>query len=314
MDNILTDLVNLLTENNVSLSSSLLKIKVLSARLNNEPLLKWVSKELSGYSNDDELPQYRIHKCTVLGDFVNGTSHGYWQANRQVLAIEALPSGVRKRLETMNFREGLSTLESFVLQKQSTTLKADLSPETLSLITKNYQRMGNYDLTVHSGYKEIGVGAVEQTISIVRNTALDLILKLEDEFGFEINMNELIRKKNEVNQIINNTMNQTINNHGDGNLINTGDNSSIRNKVIIEKNNFDSLRKQLEENLVDASDINELETIIDEQPNFENQIFGPKVNTWFQKMVGKSLDGTWQIGIGTAATLLGEILKAYYGM
>lgn len=31
-------------------------------------------------------------------------------------------------------------------------------------------------------------------------------------------------------------------------------------------------------------------------------------------MIGKSLDGTWKVGIATAGGLLAEILKKYYGM
>ena len=39
-----------------------------------------------------------------------------------------------------------------------------------------------------------------------------------------------------------------------------------------------------------------------------------RVNNWIKKMMNKSLDGSWQIGIGTAGTLLADAIKGYYGM
>ncbi|QNF33097.1 hypothetical protein HUW51_10285 [Adhaeribacter swui] len=109
-------------------------------------------------------------------------------------------------------------------------------------------------------------------------------------------------------------LNNKIHNQGDGNFINTGNNSSINNKVNIEKNNFDVLRKLLAENHLASFDIDELQNIIDEQPDAERRLFGPKVNSWIQKMLNKSLDGSWQVGIGTAGTLLAEALTKYYGI
>jgi len=112
-----------------------------------------------------------------------------------------------------------------------------------------------------------------------------------------------------------NYMNTSIHNQGDGNLINTGNNSNISNKVNIEKNNFDKLRKLLESNHVASSDIDELQSIIDEeQPDREKGLFSPKVDSWYQKMINKSVDRSWQVGVGAAGTLLGEALIKYYGM
>jgi len=116
----------------------------------------------------------------------------------------------------------------------------------------------------------------------------------------------------------NDRANYTTNNidvKGDGNLTSIGNNSDIHNKVIIKKNNFEDLRKLLQDNHVASSDIDELQTIIDEeQPDREKGLFGPQVDSWFQKMIDKSVDRSWQVGVGAAGTLLGEALIKYYGI
>ena len=89
------------------------------------------------------------------------------------------------------------------------------------------------------------------------------MLKLEQNFGYEIEMQELIHKKNDVNKIINNIMSQTIiTNIGDGNLVNSGDKNIIDNEVTITKSNFDELKAILEKNGVQENDIQELQEIL----------------------------------------------------
>ena len=57
--NILTEIVDLLSDEKNSLASALLKMKVLSSRLNNHELSEWIDKEINGYNNKDMLPEYR---------------------------------------------------------------------------------------------------------------------------------------------------------------------------------------------------------------------------------------------------------------
>lgn len=47
LDTIISELVNV----EISLSSPLLKTKILASRLQNKELLEWVNNELKGYSN-----------------------------------------------------------------------------------------------------------------------------------------------------------------------------------------------------------------------------------------------------------------------
>ena len=145
-------------------------------------------------------------------------------------------------------------------------------------------------------------------LSAVKNKLLDFMIEIEREFGMESDLSELRENSDKITYIMNNT----INTNGDGNIVNTGANSSISATIKITKGNKDQLVNTLKENGVENDDIAELLTVIDTE-KLEGDGFGVKVNSWIKKMLSKSLDGTWQVGIGAAGSLLADVLKAYYG-
>lgn len=101
---------------------------------------------------------------------------------------------------------------------------------------------------------------------------------------------------------------------GDNTVIVVGDHN-ITNPTQIKKNDLDGLEKLLHNNQVAKEDIEELKEIVQtEEPDRENKRLGAKANGWISKMVNKSLDGTWAIGIGAAGKLLADGIKYYYGL
>ncbi|MBE9468620.1 MAG: hypothetical protein IMY72_09940 [Bacteroidetes bacterium] len=307
--NILTDIIDQLIDNTIPLTVSLLKVKVLASRLKNKPLYNWVDKELSGYKSVDEIPSYRVTSCVLVGNIM----HRNLDLRNQIIATAGLPDNIRESVEKIKFNQPISVLERYI-EENNNPLASAIPPENYCFLTDNYKKMGNDHISVYFAQKQVDLGVILKAISEVKNKTLDLLLKLEEEFGVEIDLQELIKKKSHANEIINNIMKQTIINKGYGNVINTGNGSSISNNVHIEKSNFDNLRKALQENFVQEEEINELKKIIEEQPDFEKKLFGPKVNNWIQKMTNKALNGTWQVGIGVAGSILAELLKQYYGM
>jgi hypothetical protein len=107
---------------------------------------------------------------------------------------------------------------------------------------------------------------------------------------------------------------QTIINAGDGNTITTGNQNNIKINSQILKGNLDALKQELAKQHVSNSDIEEIAAIVqEERPNETNKL-GTKTNNWIQKMLQKSLDGSWQIGVATAGGLLTELLKSFFGI
>lgn len=110
-------------------------------------------------------------------------------------------------------------------------------------------------------------------------------------------------------------MYQTIINTGDGNILNTGENAQIKADIRIRKGDKEFLAKTLKDNGINRQDICDLLKIIDtEEPNKEKGTFGIEVNTWIKNMLNKALEGSWQISIGAAGSVLADAIQSNYGI
>lgn len=157
-------------------------------------------------------------------------------------------------------------------------------------------------------YGEKDFRHVEQVYCYTRDMAVNLLdisnlaSRLKDYIGKSSNN---MGKKNKLGDLSNNTFN------GHTTII-VGDNNNVN--YTITEGSFDSLKNMLSKNGVTSGDISELKIILEsEDPNYEKKIFGNLTNSWVSKMISKSLDGSWAIGIGTAGNLLADGIKAYYG-
>lgn len=305
---LVSDIINELVDSEKSISSPLLKTKVLASRLQNHELLSWVNNELGNYTDSMNLPEYRKFGCHINGVHINGNT----KYTNQPVLVGGLGEEIEKILTTMEFFQSISTLENMLTKNGSGTLELALSAETTNIIQNNIRRMGNPYYQLLSAKKVIGISVVSEMLSTIRNKLLDFMLKLDEEFGNLTEIEELKTKQNEILNIMSQTI---IHTSGDGNVVNTGDNSKLKVIIKISKGNKEELRDHLLKNGINENDTNELIEIIDtETPNELTKKFGEKVNTWITKVLGKALNGTWEIGIGTASTMIAEALNSYYGI
>ncbi len=304
---LINDIINELIDTDKSISSPLLKTKVLASRLQNEDLLNWVSNELKGYDNSSKLPNYRKYQGNITGTYINGNM----QYNDQPVPTIGLKGEFEAFLHAMDFHQSISSLEILKGENKSGKLENTFPAEIVGLIQRNWRKMGNPYLQLINCKKTISVNAVVEILAFVRNNLLDFMLKIDSDFGNITEIEELKTKKDEIATIMNQTI---INNSGDGNVVNTGEKAKISATINITKGSKEELVKHLHVIGLSNTDTSELLEIIDtEEPNFENKTFGQKVNSWTQKMLGKALDGSWDIGIGAAGNLIAEAIKTYYG-
>lgn len=305
---LINDIINELIDADKSISSPLLKTKVLASRLQNETLLSWVSNELKGYDDSSQLPEYRKYQANITGTYINGSM----QYNDQPVPTMGLKKEFEVVLRSMDFAQSISSLETLKGENKSGTLELIFPAELTGLIQQNWRKMGNPYLQLINCKKSISVNAVVEILAFVRNNMLDFMLKIDSEFGNITEIEELKTKKEQITSIMNHTI---INTSGDGNVVNTGEKAKISAAINITKGNKEELTKHLEDIGLSKEDTSELVEVLDvEQPDFEKKTFSQKVNGWTQKMLGKALDGSWNIGIGAAGTLLAEAIKSYYGM
>lgn len=304
---IIGDIITDLVDNDKSLGSALLKTKVLAKRVKNIELLDWVNKELNGYELGDVIPEYRKCFGIVFGTFFNAG----WQYNDYPIATYGLPKEHEQKFRQMEFLHSVTALEAIEKENKSGILENSFPPELSSMLERNMRRQGNYDFTITRATRRVSKASLIQVLAKIRSLLLDFMLKIDEEFGNITKLDDLIGK----NEIIKSIMHQTIVNTGDGNILNTGDNVKISAEITVQKNDKVALKRVLAENGIPEHDIDELLEIIDkDEPDKETKTFGGKVNDWIKKMIGKALNGSWQISIGAAGTLLSKLIMDYYGI
>ena len=305
---LINDIINELIDVEKPISSPLLKTKVLASRLQNKILLDWVSNELSGYEDLDNLPHYRITRGTITGTYINGQM----QYNDQPVPTIGLNQQWEDVIQNVYLSQSVSSIENQIKEGKSGRLEYSFPAELVGIIQQNWRKMGNPYLQLINCKKTISLNTLNEILSFVRNNLLDFMLKIDEEFGNITEIEELKTKHKQITHIMNKTI---ITNTGDGNVVNTGNDTKISATITINKGNKDELSKYLQDVGISQSDTEELVAIIDsEEPDKENRTFGKKVNNWIQKMIGKALDNSWNIGIGAAGSILGEAIMRYYGM
>lgn len=306
---LISQIINELVDSEKSINGALLKTKVLASRIQNGELLNWVDKELSGYDSIDDLTDYRKNIPSYLkGNYTNGNM----KYTNQPIPTIGMDLEFQKILQSTEFYESITALANLINSTDSSTIGSHVKAEIVGLIGQNWINMGNPYLNLMSVTKIIGKNAIIEVVSKVRNKLLDFMLAIDQEFGNLTEITELRDRKNEITTIMNHTI---INNSGDGNVLNTGDKAKIDAKIKITKGNKNELVRHLQENGISRVDAVELAEIIDtEEPNAETKIFGNKVSNWTKKMIGKAVDGSWNIGIGAAGSLIAEALGKYYGI
>lgn len=305
---LLSNIINELIDTDKTISSPILKAKVFASRIQNKELLEWLNKELGGYDTSEELPEYRVYKCHLNGSYINGNM----KYTNVSIGTTGLDENISERLKYMSFYQSISSLEQDIVENKSGSLTQDLPAELISYIGDNIRKKGNPYYNLIDARKSLSTSAITEILSVVRNKLLDFVLKIDEEFGSITEIKDLRYKSQEIQKIVNKTIIKT---SGDGNLINTGENAKIKSSIKISKGNKTDIRNRIKEVGLTEKDAEELIEIIDnDNPDLENERFGDKVNLWIQNMIGKALNGSWQVSIGAAGSILAEIIQQYYGV
>lgn len=303
---LIKQIINELIDQNISINSALLKTKVLASRISNMKLLEWVNSELSGYDSNRSLPLYRKDiKNALTGNVING----YAKLTNIQIPTDGLEENMIKSLTHCSFFQSISCLENMISEREFIAVAIPVGIR--SLIERNWQDMGNPGLGIISCQKIIARPAIVEILSNVRNKLLDFMLTIENEFGINTELTALKREKAKITNIVNNTI---ITSNGDGNLINAGDKNDIENVSEFSKGDIEVLKNNFKRANVSETDIDEFVKILTtDNHDLKSKRIGDRTKIWISKMLNKALDGSWNIGIGAAGTLLAEGIKTYLG-
>lgn len=104
IDKILEDVV----DNKVSLEQTLSRVLLLAKKTKNAKLEKWAENEANGYSNIDDIPDYRK---TISKDLIYSGINGRFQITNGALPWETLPEELQKSISEVAIKEGIRSIE-----------------------------------------------------------------------------------------------------------------------------------------------------------------------------------------------------------
>ena len=162
-------LISEVTEKDLDLENVLLKIKIMARRSSRKPLEEWVDKEVSGYSNSDQLPQYRYLDLILVGAISNGYTR-YPQIRLPVMHIE---EEMRKKITHIKIHSGVRSIHEII--RKNHEMRSSIPPELFALLQSG---IGN-DYHLEEAHTSAGAAELIGVISTVKKIVLDFLLEIE---------------------------------------------------------------------------------------------------------------------------------------
>jgi hypothetical protein len=303
--NLVEELRNDVINSEISLSVALRKAKVLASLLEDVDFKSWVSNELNGYPEDEELPKHRIIRSENFGTFSGPFGSG---AKNVGVAIWKMSDNFQKMYAETRFDAGVRELESMLEGGDGPTLMGRWPAEAVALWNMEYENASDYNLI--GAQSQIAKSSVDAILDATRNKLLDFVLELQELDPKIMKSEEAISNlpKDEVHNVFNYTV------YGSHNVVAGGQEVNQEVTQVVKSNDQKSLIKYFENLGIEKDDLNDLEVAIEKDgaPE-ENGEFGTAVKSWIGNMIVKASKGAWKIAIEAAPKLLTADLSNFYG-
>jgi AbiTii len=306
---LLEDIQNSAIDGKSDLAELLRKCKLLAARLGSKPLEDWLIWESNGYPETAPVPDYRIWRLEVLGNFEGPFGSSIKNAPIPIGMIKFISEETKQQYERWACRQSIGSIQELLRKSDTDYLVVNTGHLAAVIGTKLYKdQMFNCVET----WARSGRGHLVEVLNVVRNRILDFALAVEKEAPTAGEIQDETASQQidsaKVNQIFNLTVFG-----GAANIVGTATDSLIT--FNIGTGDFSALEQLLIEKGVSPNDIANLKTALDSEPTpLKPEGFGPKVSSWVGKMIAKAADGSWNIGIGAAGNLLAQAIAKYYGL
>lgn len=291
----------------VPISTLLRRCAVLAARLNNDELRTWVFKELNGYDNADDLPDYR-----VLGAHATGHLAGPFNSGYQNITIPpmVLPEWGRRYAEEVRFTQPIATIED--LGKGEGVVSCQWPGNLLAYMqTKEGNKFAN-GLVLYAAWQTVAKASVVGIVDTVRNRVLEFALRLEQEAPAA---GEPDKPDSTVSDATVRQLYQTII-HGNviGNVATGSGAVQSTGTINVSQGDFEALRKTLVDLGVPEADVKNLETAMKQDPPATSLAEKPKTTAWLAAVAGKILSGGLKLSQGVGVDLVAQVVGQFLGI
>lgn len=209
--------------NGGKLDSVLKRLYVILTDLGDKEIATWVNKELSGYNDLEEVPEYRIAYVNLMGNY-QLVSYGHIQRfSNATLPTMAFDKKTLEELRQLKLLYPVATLISMINESDEN------KKLTIPFPVETYRAFEyGTNLEVTNAYKYLDKSELIKVVNKIESKVLDMALYLEKKFGnldnfdiedYDISSEDLKNIKENCKQIVYNNCN-----------IQNFDNSKIKSK------------------------------------------------------------------------------------
>lgn len=220
---IIKDLANGTASTQVALK----RAKILLQEFDDQELLDWVNRELTGYPITSTLPEYRVKRGLLKGTYFKGSIASHVTYNNVPLPTGKMPKDISNKLLSIYFREGVEelaqVLEGSIDQPICKSISADYYPHIAYYNNDLY-------MNIVDAHVEIGIQSIQGILTAVEGKLLDLFCYLEKQFGIldELDIDVDSKTDEERKAIVDHISVLIYNDH----RVNIGENSKIKDSTI----------------------------------------------------------------------------------
>ncbi|MGI0494999.1 hypothetical protein ACN4EG_24705 [Alkalinema pantanalense CENA528] len=158
-----------------SLSTILLKAKLLAHKLKNDSFKQWVKHEVDGYPNSKEVPDYRVIHTPLLGYIFNG-----WNGYSNIpISLYNTPDWFQETANKVHFTEGIQTVEELASREDS--ISFDWPAEHITIWNLyNQEQLAHGGYQCHQVKRPVTSSVFAQILLTVRSRLQDFVLELSD--------------------------------------------------------------------------------------------------------------------------------------
>lgn len=292
MKSIVIELQEMSSDENVPITGLIRKALIVASKLNLSDFKEWIEKEINGYEEISEIPEYR----NVTGEVK--AINPYTRIWIPLLWPNA-PEGVYNR----KIKQKISEIE-YNYKSADGIIVVPFTQEQQQLLIKKFDAPS-------PPYLIINKAALAGILESVKDIILKWTLKLEKEGIFGKNM---IFSEDEKIKARNNQEIKIENFYGILGSTFTGKLSQEIN-IDVKNNDLESLLKHLKLKGINSEDLEGLKQSIkiDPKPKQKDKL-GENVSKWIGKMIEKASSGAWNVGLSIAANILTNAIYSYYGL
>lgn len=172
-----------LTSGDCTLNNAMKRLYVILSDLNDDDLISWVKKELNGYSDEDELPDYRKVKCSPIGSYRVVGLGGFTTYTKQLLPMIDFDDELKNSFENSKITMSISAiLEALKGYKNDSVIGNPIEMQFWHL----FENGTNIQIT--SANRIVNETEVRRVLDTIEGKVLDILIYLEKRFG---NLDEL---------------------------------------------------------------------------------------------------------------------------